>query len=41
MIRIPGGEGYFGAQKYAQRREKYNEFIQTYKKPMKKQRIKE
>lgn len=40
MIRIPGG-GYFGAQKYAQRREKYNEFIQSYKKPIKKQRIKE
>lgn len=37
MIRIPGG-GYFGAQKIAQKRKGYNEFI---KKPIKKQRIKE
>lgn len=41
MTRIPGGGGYFGAQKIAQRRKKYNEFIPTYKKPIKKQRIKE
>lgn len=40
MIRIPGG-GDFGAQKIAQRRKGYNEFIQTCKKPIKKQRIKE
>lgn len=40
MIRIPGG-GYFGAQKIAQRRKEYNDFIPTYKKPIKKQRIKE
>ena len=40
MIKIPE-EGYFCTQKYAQRREKYNEFIPTYKKPIKKQRIKE
>jgi len=39
MIRIPGG--YFGVQKIAQRRIGYNEFIPTYKKPIKKQRIKE
>ena len=39
MIRIPGG--YFCVQKIAQRRKRYNEFIPTYKKPMKKQRIKE
>lgn len=29
------GGGYFGAQKIAQRRKGYNEFIPTYKKPIK------
>ena len=40
MIKIPGG-GVFWCAKICAEKKKYNEFIQTYKKPIKKQRIKE
>lgn len=35
MIKIPGG-GYFGAQKYVQRRKNIMNLFVTYKKPIKK-----
>lgn len=40
MIRIPGG-GILVRKNMRREEKRYNEFIQTYKKPIKKQRIKE
>lgn len=41
MIKNTRGGGYFGAAKNCAEKKGYNEFIPTYKKPIKKQRIKE